>query len=269
MEDVKQKIDKFKKICYIHIVIQLCISINFLVNICNFDPYNDSKKILDKYFPITDAANKDIRPILNASIFLSCRLVIPIALFILIWKIIYNIKYLKFFDGNVIWFNNFLFFMIYSLITPLICSMISDKNYYFYIYFEYALIYLTSIIGFPIILIMCIAAATCLFNLIGSQSEVGRAQQGNTVIIYYEMNDTEDIQCGGCIGKIVKFTYKSLVIFGLIIYIMILIGFNDIFTKVFLIMEGSFNIYNFVNIKKTQNFLKLYNNEIQENLYRI
>jgi hypothetical protein len=263
---VKQKIDKFKKICYIHIAFQFFIIINFLINQLNYDTYFNAKNILEKYFPITEAANKDILPILRASIFLSCRFVIPISFLILLWKIIYNIRYLKFFDGNVIWFNNFLFYLLYSLITPLICSMISDKNNYFYIYFEYALIYITSILGFPILLIMLIAAATCLFNLIGSRSEVGRSQEGNTIIIYYENNQTEDIQCGGCYSKIVKFTYKTLVIFGIGVYLMILIGFNDIPTKILLILEGGFNIFCFINIKKTQNFLKKYNNQIEENL---
>ena len=102
--------------------------------------------------------------------------------------------------------------------------------------------------------------------MVGSHREVGRRWEGNTQIIYYELTDTHEIGCGDtCIGKIVNFTYKSLIMFGIVVYFLILIAFNDILTKILVVIEGCFNIYTFVIIKITQKFLKINNNNTNSN----
>ena len=73
---------------------------------------------------------------------------IPITICTIVWRIIYNLKYIKFFDGNITWFNNIIFYILYSLGSSTLCTIVRDKNDPNYIYIVCAEVYSAFIMGF-------------------------------------------------------------------------------------------------------------------------
>lgn len=263
---VKNSVDKFRKICYCHILIKFIIAIKILINLLNYDWYREAKRTLEEYyFPDpNEKTNKDILPILYGSVFLTGRAVVPLAIIIIIGRIIYNLKYLKFIDANnyVVWINNLLFYAIYSMITPLICCMITNKENYFYKVFIDIQGIFSFVICLPFLIILLIFLFHCFCNIAGSTREVGRGYRGNTEIIYYEYVDTEGIGWGGsCTGKICKWTYTLLIMLGFVVFVLMIVGFNDILMKILLIFEGCLNIYSYITIRKVREIVR-FNHEM-------
>jgi hypothetical protein len=250
-------IQKFHLINYIQIIFQLINMVIFFIYLLKVDIYEVIKSSIEVILKEEDKANKDVNGILIFCLKFGTYFSFPGFLFGIIVRLVYNYRYIKFFDGSVIWLNNFLFYIFYSMVTPILCSMVEDKNSESYMYFIYAEIYTSFIMGFTVIIIALILVFFCFINTVGGTTEVGRSYVGHTEIIYYEYNDSHDFGCGNsCIAKIIKFSYKLLTIVGIIFPILILVLLNNYFSKIFVILEIISNIFVFISIKNIQNQLK-------------
>lgn len=180
-----------------------------------------------------------------------------ISTILIIWKIIYNIKYLRFFDGNVNWINNYSFYVFYSMTTPIYCTLVKSKDYIFYDYFVYAEIYSAYIMAFAFLFSLLVIVWFFAINNIGTTREVGRHWEGNTQIISYEFVDGPDFGCG-CkyVKKIFGCSHRMLNLFGLIILCLLIAGMNNYFVKVSVIIEFVSNIYLYIIIWDLRKFLK-------------
>jgi hypothetical protein len=250
----------------IHLILQAIIMSIFGYYYFTKDWATEIEVTIKSIFSPDDKANKEVIPVTIGCLKLGCKLSLLISAGIMIWRVVYNMKYLKFFDGNVEWFNNYTFYITYSLVTPILCTMIEDKNYQFYQYFIYAEIYSAYIMAFAFVLVLGIFFFYCLIGSIGGTREVGRGYEGNTQVTYYEYTDSIDFGCGGSkIRKIVNCSYKLLTVLGCFIPILIVVFLNCYLTKIFVLVELMFNIYIRYYIHKIKQFLKKQNNSINDN----
>lgn len=237
---------------FVHTGIQLVIVIIFACYYKKYDVIQEIYDSLETILPESDKANKDTLPILRGCLRVSLSTCIFVAIGLMIWRNIYNLKFVKFFDGNAVWFNNLIFYVFYSMATPILCTMITDKKDPFYQYFVMAEIYSAFIMGFPIVIIALILVWYLWCSTAGTR-EVGRGYQGNTTIIYYEYNETADFGCGGSkIKKVARWGYKLLTVFGLIMPALIAICLDNYYIKAICVIEVCFNIIIFYLIKKIQ-----------------
>ncbi len=256
-EETIQKVKTFFKFSLIHIAIQLLIIIQFIYYLFSFNIYQEIVDSLELMFPKSSStkSENEYTSLLIGCLNFGMYICLPITLSTIVWRIIYNLKYIKFFDGDIIWFNNIVFYIIYSLGSSILCAVVTDKKDPNYIYIAAAEVYSAFIIGFGVLFIAFILV-WALWGGVG-QTEVGRGWEGNTQIIYYEYNDTGDFGCGGSkIAKIIRCTYKMMTIFGVAFPVLIIVYLNNWLMKVGVILEVGWNIFMFVNIKMIQKYLK-------------
>ena len=105
-----QKVKTFFKYSLIHIAIQLSILIIFAYYYFSYDISKEIIDSLETIFPKSDKkSNDDTIPILKGCLTFGMYTCFPIAICIIVWRTIYNFKYIKFFDGNITWINNIVF----------------------------------------------------------------------------------------------------------------------------------------------------------------
>ncbi len=257
--ETMQKVQTFFKFSLIHIAIQLSIIIIFTYYFFSFDINQEIKDSLETIFPKSDKSKStnDVVPILIGCLTFGMYTCLPVVIGTIVWRTIYNLKYIKFFDGHITWFNNIIFYIIYSLGSSILPAMVTDKKDEFYQVIAAAEVYSAFIMGFAIVFIGYILVFSLWASAAAGTTEVGRGWQGNTQIIYYEYNETEDWGCGGSkIAKIIRCTYKMMTIFGLAFPVLIIVYLNNWLLKVFVILELGWNVFMFVNIKLIQKHLQ-------------
>lgn len=266
------KLKKFKIVNYINSFFQLVILGLLLYLYFNLDWETEIANNIKLIFPDKEEKNhKEVRALTVFSLRYGLKSSFFIIVGLIIWKFVYNFKFLKFQNNDVNWYNNFYFYIFYSLTSPIYCTLLNkfpseipifNNNNLFYEYSFYLEIFAAYIMVFAILLSLLIIVWYFMINVIGSRSEVGRQYSGNTVTIYYENNEN-DYGCGcNYVKKIFGCSYNLLTIYGLLMLIFLIVGVSNYLLKTFVIIEMLINIYLYIVIRD----LKILEKNIQRKI---
>ncbi len=261
IDEKKRKIRKFRILSYISSIVQIGIIIFIFLNFLNLEWEKEIDDNIKLIYPEDQTKKDDAGK--RITIFcikygLKCSFILISCL--IIWRNIYNYKYVKFFDGNVAWFNNYYFYLFYSTATPIFCTIAKNNSYSFYEYFVYGEIFSAYIMAFSVVLSLLVIVWFFFTSVIGETRETGRHWEGNTQVISYEYVDNGGGSCG-CyfVEKIFGKGYFILTFYGYLILILLMIGMDHILFKFMVILEFLINCYVFWLIIDFKRFLKKFN----------
>jgi len=259
-----KKVYKLRLTSFIGGIIQILIIGTIFYYFSLFDWKREIEENLKIAFPDESKnSHKEVEAITKYCLIYSLYASFCFGIFFVIWRVIYNLKYLRLFDGNVNWINNYCYNIFYSMTTPIFCVIIKDKDYEFYDYFVYAEIYSAFIMAFAVIFSLLVIVWFFVINNMSQTRETGRHWEGNTQVISYEFTEGPDLGCG-CyyVKKIFGCSYRLLTLYGILMLGLLIAGMNNYFIKVLVIIELLTNIYLFWLIRKLKISLKNQNENL-------